>query len=86
VRVVAIGENGTGASPQPVQRADDAHQESLHAARECAAIVRFDEQVEVIRLDRIVDETKAEALASGGEDALECAPRRVSTQTRESVA
>jgi hypothetical protein len=44
----------------------DAHREALHAIRERACVVGLDEHVEVVVLDRVVDD--AEALASGRRD------------------
>ena len=46
----AIGEDLAGSAHHAVQSTRDSDAEALHAARECGAIVGFDDEVEVIVL------------------------------------
>jgi phage protein D len=81
--VVAVAEDTTGATQKPVERSRDAHEQSLHAARERAPVGGLDDQVQVVRLDRMVNQAQAEALAAARECALEDSARGVATQARQ---
>lgn len=61
-RVVAVGEHRALSSPDSVEHSCDADQQSLHAARERAPVVRLGDQVDVVRLQRVVGEAEAESL------------------------
>lgn len=58
----ALRKHAASARPQLVQRASDTTIETLHASRERPAIIRFDDQMQMVRLDRVVDDVKGRAL------------------------
>ena len=63
VRVVAVGEDGaaTGLGVRAVDEARGGDLEGLHAAGELHAIVRLDDEVDVVALDRDVDDAEGSA-------------------------
>jgi hypothetical protein len=66
-RVIAIREQPT-APPQPaIDRLGDANRKPLHPARERAAITGFRQQVQVVALNREMDQPEAKASASATE-------------------
>jgi hypothetical protein len=83
-RVEAIGEDGAAAAEGAPRCARDAGGDGLHAAAEGDAVARFDDQVDVVGLDRVVDEAEAPALAGAREAALDLAHADGAAQRRES--
>jgi hypothetical protein len=69
--VVAVGEDGTGASRDAIYRARNARADGFHAAAEHVAIARLDDEMRVISLQGIVHETKAGTRACDSEAPLE---------------
>jgi hypothetical protein len=58
MRVVTVGEHGAAATARAVEQARRGNLEGLHAAREPDAIARLDDEVDVIALDREVDDAE----------------------------
>src|SRR6266496_2481502 len=71
VRVVAVGEDGAATSHEPVERASDANLEPLHAARERRVVLRLEDEVEVVALDRHVCHAHEATFARGPERVLD---------------
>lgn len=61
VRVVAIGEDRAASSTRPIQTARDAREQSAHAASERVGVTRFEDQVQVVRLHRAVNDAETRA-------------------------
>jgi hypothetical protein len=81
--VKALGEDRAAATVRPVQRARDTGAERHHAARERRRVGRFDEEVRVRGLQRVVHEAEVTAVAGRREAALERANERDGAQGRE---
>lgn len=62
--VEAIAEHPASPVPQSIEPSCDANQESLHAARETRSMLSFDDEVQVVRLDREVNQPKAVPVAT----------------------
>ena len=60
--MVAVGEDSAGAAERSVHGEREARGERLHAARECLAVARLDEQVRVIALDGVLRESEVPVL------------------------
>ena len=73
VQVVTIRENWTAAPEDSIHGACDARGDGFHAAREVLLAGRLDECVNVVVLDRVVNQSEAPALARRSEAALELA-------------
>jgi hypothetical protein len=84
--VVAIGEHRAFATPEPVERAGDAHEQALHPARERFLVVRLGDQVDVVRLQGVLGEAEAESLASGAERALDLRTGGATPEARQARA
>jgi hypothetical protein len=69
--VVAIRENRTGSREHPVHRFREPRTDRLHAAPERVPAVGFDDQMDVIALDRVVVQSEAVSSARCGERALD---------------
>ena len=69
----AIGEHAAAQVEHAVRCARDASADRLHAGGEVAAARRFDDQVDVVALQRVVDHAEAGAVADGAEGAFEFA-------------
>jgi len=61
-RMVTVSEDAAASGEFVVDGARHANAEALHSAREYFLIVRFGDQVEMVALDGVVDETEAKAL------------------------
>lgn len=85
-RVIAVGEDGARSRPQPVQSSRDAHEEALHPARQRVSIGGLGDQMEVVRLQRVLVEPEAEAFAPRAERALDRDASGVSSQARQARA
>lgn len=73
VQVIAIGEHWPGALEHAIHSASEACGDRFHAASERALVIRFHDQVDVISLERVVDEAERSAFARLGEGAFELA-------------
>ena len=60
--VIAVTKDASFASPQSIHGASNPYEQTLHAPAESFAVVRFDDEVEVIALNREVDEAKTESV------------------------
>jgi hypothetical protein len=69
--VVAATKHCTGAAEDPIHSARDARADRFHPASECSLILRFDEDVNVISLDRELCDAEAAALARRSEAAAD---------------
>jgi len=78
-----LGENRAASRVRPVQRARDAGAERHHAARERLLVGRFDEEVRVRGLQRVMDEAKVPAVARLCEAPLYRADERDGAQGRQ---
>jgi hypothetical protein len=74
VRVEPIGEDLSAPPQRAVDRACAADGKALHSARQRSCVFGFDDQVQVVSLDRVVDEAEAEAVPGSVERTLESAP------------
>lgn len=75
-RVVALCKDAALASELVVNGARDADAEALQPASERTSIFRLGDQVEVVALDGVVNEAKAEALSARGEGLLHSGEQR----------
>jgi hypothetical protein len=66
--MVAVGKHGAPANPKPVESARNAHEQARHLEREHASVVGFGDQVDVVRLQRVVRETESVASARARRD------------------
>ena len=71
--VITIGKHATRASCDAIDGACQPRADRFHAAPERRAILRFDDQVSMIALQRVVHEPEARPDASVGERALDLA-------------
>jgi hypothetical protein len=62
--MVAVGEHGALARKRAVGGAGKPNQKALHAAGKAVAVVALDEEVNVIALDAVLDETTAKPSTS----------------------
>ena len=69
--VEAVGENGTAAPEDAIDRASYPRTDRLHAAGQVSGARRLDDHVYVVALDRVVDQTAAGAFAHHSKAALE---------------
>jgi hypothetical protein len=83
--MVPVGEHTSGAAPTSVQSTRDAHREALHAARERAGVLSFDERVHVVRLDREVHEAHATAIVADPKRVEQQRPLRRPAQARQTT-
>jgi len=65
--VIAVREDFPATTVKTIEPLRDADREPLDAARERARVVRLGDQVQVVRLNRVLDEPEPEAIASVGE-------------------
>jgi hypothetical protein len=65
--VVSVGKDRTAAPDACVQATREPHCEPLHRARERASSLRFYDEVDVVRLNRILHQACSEALLDGAE-------------------
>ena len=69
--VIAITKDASFASPQSIQGASDSYEQTLHAPAESFAVVGFDDEVEVIALNRVVNEAEPKAIGTGSKRSLQ---------------
>jgi hypothetical protein len=69
--VVAIGQDGSRTVEHAVHGSSEACSESLHPASKCALMLRLDDEVGVIRLQRVVHQPELLPIARGCERALD---------------
>ena len=81
--MVAIGENATATVTRAVHDARYPRGDGLHPSTERIPVRRFDDQVGMIALKRVVHEAKPGARASCGEAALQLAYDRESAERRQ---
>ena len=79
VQVVALGQDPPRPLKDPVDRAGEARPDRFHPPAERRPTAGLDHQVDVVALDRVVDDPELAALARGSEGALDfsnelCAP------------
>ena len=65
--VVAVGEDLAGAIPMPIETSGHAALDSVHGSREGLLVVGFAEEVDVIALDRELDDAEAFSLDFAGQ-------------------
>jgi hypothetical protein len=85
-RMESIREDFPSPSPELIERPSQAHGETLHPARQRAAVVRLDDQVHVIRLDRKLVQAEPEAIAPQLECAKDSGAREMPAQARQALA
>jgi hypothetical protein len=86
VSVESIAEHAPAASPDAIQASRDPDAQALHPERQRIAILGFHDQVDVIALDRVVDQPDLRILLRGCEHPLELLASRVVAQARKSRA
>jgi len=84
--VIPVLEDGTSTSPETVEGAGEAHEQTLHAAREPSAVVDLRDEVDVSRLDGELSQAKPETLVRGREPRDDHVPRDSTPETRKSLA
>src|SRR5688500_9818193 len=62
--MIAVREDGAATVHERVELARDANADALHAAPERAGVIRFDQQVNVVALDAVLNEPGAEPVAA----------------------
>ncbi len=65
--VVAVREDSAASIPQAIQPLRDANEQTLHTPRERARVLGLDDQVQLVRLDRKLDEPKPESVGSSAQ-------------------
>ena len=65
--VIATGEHTPPSPKDPIHRPRDSRGDRVHSPAQRIVVVGFDDQVEVVSQDRVMDESEAPALASNGE-------------------
>jgi hypothetical protein len=83
-QVVAIAQHGPARSERAVHGAGEARAERLHPAAERLRAVGFDDEVRVVRLDRVFDDAEIAARAKRPERVLELRDQQTSPQRRQS--
>lgn len=73
LQVIAIAQHAPATARDPVHGSREPSTERLHAAREISRARRFDDEVNVIRLERVVNDTESRSVAEFAEGALELA-------------
>jgi hypothetical protein len=81
--VVASFEHATSPEPLVVQCAGHAHAQRLHPARECGFVICLADQVEMVRLRRIVDDAETVTIGARNESIEQSIVRRSRTQGRQ---
>jgi len=81
--MVAIRQHRPNALEDPVHRPREARADGLHATRRGVTVGRFDEQVHVIRLQRVVHHPEVSTLRGVAEAVLEDANERGGTERRD---
>ncbi len=81
--VVAVGEDAPLSSPPLVEPLRDSHREPLEPAHEGASVSSLSDQVEVVRLDRVVQEPEPEAFTARREPSFEDATSSVPSEARQ---
>jgi hypothetical protein len=84
--VIPVLEHGTSTSPETVEGAGEAHEQTLHAAREPSAVVDLRDEVDVSRLDGELAHAKPETLVRGRERRDDHVPRDSAPETRKALA
>jgi hypothetical protein len=84
--VEAVSEDRTAPLPEAIEGPRDPHEQSLHATRQRAAIVGLRNQVDVVRLQRVLRQPESEAIPSGTEDARDRAPSEFPPEARRKPA
>jgi hypothetical protein len=85
VEVIAVREHATAHGEDSVHGPRESCGERFHSAGEIVRAGRLDERVQVVVLDRILNESEAPALARLGEAALELAHQSNGSQRRQST-
>lgn len=70
-QVVAVAQHRTAARERRVHDAREARAERLHTASEPLGVVCLDEEVRVVRLERVVHDAETAAIAKRDEGSLE---------------
>jgi hypothetical protein len=81
--VIPVGEHSARSPERPVHGPGEARGERLHPAPEGVAVLRLDDQVRVIGLDRVVDEPEVVPLVAAPEGGLELADDVAPAQGRQ---
>lgn len=84
-RVESIREHAPRSTANPVEAASDPNAERAHAPRQCRRVARFDDQVNVIRQHRDLDDAHAEPRARDAQDSEEQRVGLDSPQARDSI-
>ena len=85
-RVVAVSENRPAATGEAVEQPGEAGREALHRLREAGSAFRLDDEVQVIALNRVMHEAKAEPIAAAFERPLEREQRAPAAQVPAAVS
>ena len=70
-RVIAVGEHAPGACESAVNRSRDAYGEALQRPAEASPVRRLDQEVYVIALNTVVNDSAAEALTCPDQSAVD---------------
>lgn len=73
VRMVSVQEYLPRTGSQPVQGLRKAYRQALDGAREHGWIIDFDDQVQMVPLDRVVHDAQSETMPDRAERILDCA-------------
>ena len=85
-RVEAVGEHAPSPLPEAVESPCHTHGEALHAAGEPSPVVGLDDQMDVVRLQRVLVHPEPEAVASVLEDAQHPLPDEMAAQARQPLS
>ena len=81
-RMIPVSPHATVAPENAIDRLRDANRQAAYASLESDRVVRFDEQVDVVALDAVVQNAKG-AVARGGERGSRCGERALMTERRD---
>jgi hypothetical protein len=83
LEVIAVAQHLPTTAGDSIHRSRKSRTERLHAAREISHARRFNDQVHVIRLKRVVNDTESPAVATLAERALELADETYRAERRD---
>jgi len=83
--VVTVGKHGATSSELAIDRSRDANAQALKASRESPTVSRLRDDVDVIALNGVLTEAKAEALAPPDERPMNSQKQAATTQARQAL-
>ena len=82
----AVAEDASSSPPQSIEGSSHAHRDPLHSARERAAVVGFDDEMDMVRLQGKVIQAESEPIRSRVERTHNPRTNQTPSEARKSVA